>query len=159
MKALDPALPTFAQYGGEHWRVAAGIPANSIFVFADRVQFVCGGAALMTLGFWLATLARLRQEGERLSVAPALLRSVALTGAMAGLCYQLFILGPRMNASLKAWLGAALDGDTVRAETLRAVFDADHPTASRTLGFTAACVLAGLIVHLWNPPMARIEKA
>ncbi|MDI1288967.1 MAG: hypothetical protein PSX37_03320 [bacterium] len=155
MKSLEPSLPSFALYEGEHWRIAAGIPANNIFGIVDRIQFVCGGVALMTLGFWMSTLARLRQEGQSIAVIPALLRTVAISGAMAGLCYQLFILGPRMSIALKKWIAAASAGDTATAETFRAAFDTDHPSASRTLMFTAACVIFGLVVHLWNPPAAR----
>lgn len=159
MKELAPTLPAFELYSGEHWRVAAGIPANTIFGIADRIQFICGGIALMTLGFWMSTLARLKNEGHSIAFIPALLRTLAITGAMAGLCYQLFILGPRMSTALKQWLAAAVAGDNAAAESFRAAFDTDHPTASLTLSFTAVCVLFGLIVHLWNPPTVRDHAA
>jgi len=150
MKTLNPLVPAFREYAGEHWRLAAGVPANNIFTLADRIQFVCAGAALMTLGFWLAGLARRKQEGDSVSLPAAVLRITTLTGAMAGLCYQLFILGPRMGAALRNWVVAATEGRTSDAEAFRAIFDADHPAASRTLGLTALCVLMCLTVHLWN---------
>ncbi len=149
MKSLDPTIPALSGYSGEHWRLAAGIPANIIFTRADRIQFVCAGLGLMTLGFWLSGLVGLRQRGEHVSIAGAVTRIATFSGAMGGLCYQLFILGPRMNLALKQWLAAANTGDSSRAEAFRAAFDADHPAASRTLGFTSVCVAACLVTHLW----------
>ncbi len=143
VKALNPSLPAFAAYTGDHWMIAAGRVADRTFAVSDAAQFVC--ALLAGLGLVLG-----RPIGDASwRTARSALRITFLSGALTALAYQLFVLAPRMNANLQAHWAAAAVGDDARAQTLREVFTADHPTASATLGMIAVLVAICLGLAAW----------
>lgn len=143
VKALDPSLPGFAAYTGDHWMIAAGRVADRTFAVSDAAQFVC--ALLAGLGLVVR-----RPIGDAAwRTARSALRITFLSGAITALAYQLFVLAPRINANLQAHWTAAAAGDNATAQTQRAAFTADHPTASATLAVIATLVAVCLGLAAW----------
>lgn len=145
MKSLHPALPDFAHYSGEHWKIAGGFVANRIFLIVDSVQLVCASTAILTLGLTLlrANKAPVGSPARRPPLAGT--RILLLTFACALLAYELLILSPRMALNLNNFWTAAKDGNRAVADAAQAAFDADHPIASNVLVATAAAVLLLLV--------------
>lgn len=146
MKALNPTLPQFSAYTGEHWRIAAGSIAQRLFLACDTVGLACGILSILTLGLSLFSLRKL----GRTSVALPAVRvaAVSLAGALLG--YQLFMLGPEMGRNLARYYAAAQSGDMAAAATHQAAFAAQHPTATTVMGSLAACTLIALLAGLWH---------
>jgi len=148
MRSLEPELPAYSAYGGEHWRLAAGIVQNEVFKIADVAQFVLATVCLASL---LGMLVFGGLSTRRVSTG---VRIVVLCVAMSLTSYHLFILGPRMQASARVYWDAARAGDTAVADRARAAFNADHPTASNVLGATAVSTLALAAVGAWSAASA-----
>ncbi len=146
MRKLDPRLPEFAAYEGEHWRIAAGHIANRLFLINDMVQLAGVLVTLLTFGLLLLTTKRAAAG----VLWPYVLRAVLLSAASILVAYQLFILAPRMQTNLQAFWDAARAGDAARAEALRSAFEVDHPTASNVLVATGVCVLLSLLTAAWS---------
>ncbi|MGP1271979.1 MAG: DUF4149 domain-containing protein [Phycisphaerales bacterium] len=137
VKAIDPTLPAYTEYAGEHWRLAAGLVAARIFAIGDIVQFI---AALVT-GVSLAIIALSRSAWA--TRVTTFFRLVAFGIALLLLAYNLFVLGPRMNGHLTDYWTAARAGQNEQAERARNAFMDDHGPATNTL---AGTVLATLVL-------------
>lgn len=146
MKELQPRLEAFAAYPEDHWKIAAGQVATRLFVACDAVQMVCAGVCFCTLGL---VLSGMKKEGIRAGGA-MLLRALALTVAMGLVCYQLFVLGPRMQANVQSFWTFAKAGEVTRAGEFEKAFNADHPTSTNVLGGTAAAVLMLIVSGAWS---------
>jgi hypothetical protein len=137
MRELRPTLGLFEGFGGDHANLAAGWIAARVFAAADIGQFAGTVLALATV-LGLVTIGRVpRTKGTGARV-------VLVCVVVTLVSYKLFVLGPRMDANLRAYWAAAQQGQTDRAESFRAAFAADHPGASRTIGATAIAALAAL---------------
>jgi hypothetical protein len=145
MRALRPRLEDFAGYPGEHWKLAAGQVAQKLFVACDTVQLLCAGVCFLTLGL---VLSRMKKEGGR-ARGGMLVRALALTVAMGLVCYQLFVLGPRMYANSREYWDSARAGEVERANAAQAAFAKDHPTSTNVLGGTATAVLMLIVSGAW----------
>lgn len=144
MKGLAPTIPAYGAYTGEHWRIAAGTPAATLFDICDGIQLGCAMIAAVSL----MTLVYVGKAPVR---RPAMLvRIGALALAFVALGYQLFFLSPGMRTNLLAFWIAAKEGKNEAAEVFRAAFDAAHPKATAALAAVAACVLVSLITGAWS---------
>lgn len=141
MKELGPHLDAFAAHPNDHWKIAAGQVAQRLFVACDAVQLVCGGVCFLTLGLVLSRLKKDGGSGGRWM----LLRILALSLAMGLLCYQLFVLAPRMNTNVRAYWTLAKMGEIENADRAEAAFAKDHPTATNVLGGTTAAVVVLIV--------------
>lgn len=142
MRTLDPRLPAYAAYEGEHWVLGAGRIAERIFRVADAAQVGAAAAAILTA---LALVAMVRGSARSIFGAVWLL---GLAGGSGVLGARLLWLGPRMDAALhRAW-DAALAGDTPAAEAARGVFGSLHPAASNLMAATLVLVLIALVAVL-----------
>ena len=126
MRELDPRLPGFAGFGGDHWKLAAGRAQSNIFIWADFIQLGAAALAFLTLG--------LRLIGA---------------GVVLVAC-NLMILAPRMNPHLKAYWQLAREGQTVEANGEATEFSAYHPAATTVHGGTAVAVLVALVAGAWS---------
>lgn len=144
MRRVAPILPDFAAYPGEHWKIAAGSVANRVFLVVDSIQLACAVIAILTLGL---TFAAAGKAVPGLRIRPPLggARLALLTIASTLLCYELFILSPRMAIHLSDYWAAAREGRLAAADIAKAAFDADHPTASGVLSTTAVAVLLSIV--------------
>lgn len=142
MKSLDPRLPAFSHYTGEHWLIAGGKIAQRGFLVADVVQFPAALLAFGTLGWMIAarTLAPHR--------ASTIVRSLALAIALAAFASLLLIVTPRFNTALTAYWQAALAGDNASTATHKAAVDELHPMLSNLMGVMAASVFIALIAGI-----------
>lgn len=143
-RELDPQLPAYAGYEGEHWRLAGGQIAARVFLATDIIQF--GAVLAAGISFAVATLF----FGLPMRRLSTFLRAALLLGLICVLSYQFFLLAPEMNANLRQYWSAALAGDTAAAEGFRAAFDQDHPVATRLLVANTIQVLALLVVGVWT---------
>ncbi len=150
MKSLDPQLPAYAGYTGDHWMLAAGRIADRIFDATDTAQVGAAGVALLT------GVALLAARGLRARPPIALAWLVALAAALGVLAYTLTVLRPRMTTNLVTYWDAASRADNPAAEAARAAFSAEHPLASNLMAATALLVLLALILIV---PAAGIGKA
>jgi len=142
MRDLAPTLGRFEAYTGEHWRLAAGIPAARLFAILDLVQFLCAGAAFATLAAGLASWL-----GRSASTA---VRTVAVGVAMASFSYGFFIVGTRMTELAKTYWAEAEAGNLEAAERAQSAFSAMHPRATQAMGVTAVSVAVGLVAGAWQ---------
>lgn len=143
-KELDPRLPAYAGFEGEHWRLAGGQIAARIFLATDIIQF--GAVLLAGITFALGTLL----FGVPMRRLSTFLRAALLLGLICVLSYQFFLLAPEMNANLRQYWSAAMSGDTAAAEGFREAFDRDHPLATRLLVANTIQVLALLVIGVWT---------
>lgn len=143
VRDLRPTLPDYSLYQGEHWRIAAGKPADRMFIICDAIQFVCAMIAAISL----ATLVFAGRV--RVRRAAMLVRIAMLVVAFALLGARFFFLQPWMDTNLRAFWEAAEKGDNASAERFRAAFDADHPIASNMLAATLLCVLVTMVLGAW----------
>lgn len=136
MKALDPKLPEYAQFSGDHWMIAAGKVMNKAFLVSDWIGVVCAVLAAITL---VVVLVGTRTRFAR----PAtVLRTVALAAAIAALVYSVGVLRPHMQHELRAFWDAARAGDNQAAAIHQKAFDEMHPQAS-------FLIVAQLVLALW----------
>lgn len=143
-KALDPQLPAYAAYDGEHWRIVAGTIANQIFLYSDLIQFACAAVAGTTV--LLAALA-LGSNWKRISFGA---RPPLVFGALSVFAYGFFILRTEMNEHLTMYWLAAEAGENDAAETARLAFAELHPTASALLGATCVLVAAAVVFQVFS---------
>lgn len=144
MKGLDPRLPQFTAYAGEHWRLAAGRIGQQVFLICDLIQFACAVLAIGTFLVQVFLLGLARRRGQ------AMLRGFLLAIAMSGIAGELLILAPAMNASLKAYWAAAQSGDGAAAAVHQKAFSDLHPMATNVLVITLLAVACSLIAAAWT---------
>jgi hypothetical protein len=144
VKALDPVIPSYSAYTGEHWRIVAGKPANMVFLYSDIIQFGCCIFAMASL---LGTVLLLGSSWKRLFVG---VRVVLLTGAMCVFGWSFMVHTPAMNAEAGMYWRAAEAGENDIAATHQQRFAAMHPAATKLLGTTTLIVLASLIAGAWG---------
>jgi len=148
MKGLDPKLPAFAEYTGDHWMIAAGRAADRIFSINDALQLACALVVVVTLAAG-AVWCNLRPTGLR-----GVLRLLALCVALVALGFQLFVLAPRMSLNLKTYWQAAQAGDRPLADRHQAAFSTDHTTAQNTLATITLAVGVLLLLSVWPQGLA-----
>lgn len=146
MKSVNPTLPDFPGFEADHWKIAAGVVQQRIFVVSDIVQLIAAAAAFLTLGLRLSGWGVPRAQRRRAT----LVRALAVAAAMLLLSYHLLILAPRLSLNIAEYYEHARAGRVPEARASQALFDADHPAASRILTVTAACVLTALCASLWS---------
>lgn len=153
VKALNPQLPDYAGYTGEHWLIAAGQPAARIFLIADGVQMVCATLCIVTMGV-LLFLSRIP-----LRRPSAVVRVCALAAAVCILGFQSVYLRPRMDLNMRGHWEAAIQGNNAEAAKFKQIFDADHPLASRLMGANALAVFVALVAGAWNAVTPNVVPA
>ncbi|HLO39786.1 MAG TPA: hypothetical protein VK176_02095 [Phycisphaerales bacterium] len=149
LKPLNPHLPDFAQFPGEHWRIAGGAIGNRLFTISDIFQLA--GPIVCTL-FFIPILLRERStaaEAPRLG-GITIARSVILLLACALGLYQSLILGPDMRHTIEAFWSAARAGNLDTAASLQAAFDASHPKARIIMESSALLTFLLIILGLWS---------
>lgn len=144
MKRLDPKLPGYAGFEGEHWSLAAGQLANRVFVIADSAQFVGAMAAGVTFA---VLVARRHVAADRLSTW---VRGLSLSVGIACVAGLLIVVQPGMQSSFRAYWSAAEQGLTQEALRARGAADALHPWASRLIMGGTVCALTGLLAAGWG---------
>lgn len=142
IKELDPLLPEYTAYTGEHWRLAAGLPAERIFLVADIAGFVCSFLAAATFGC-LATFFRLPVKSPT-----TISRAFVLAVALACFASNLIIIRPQMNSALNTYRAAALRGDNQAALTHQQAFADLHPIASNLMIALLVSVLLTFVLAL-----------
>lgn len=137
MRDLDPRLPGYASYTGEHWMIAAGHVGRRVFSIADRAQLVVSAVAVVSL----AVATRLGLSGG----VWLAIRWIAVGVAASLAVYNGLVLAPAMDQDLTTYWAAAREGDGAKAAQYKAAFSAAHPHASMVLQVGAASVLVGVI--------------
>lgn len=144
MRELDPTLPGYPKYTGEHWMLAAGHIANRIFVIGDMIQAACAVVAGLTLA---AALMARRFSPFGISAG---LRMIGMLVAFGSLSYQFGSLRPDMRRNLDQYWVAAQEGRNEDAEMYRTRFRELHPAASRSLAIGGGAVLVALLAGGWS---------
>lgn len=143
MRELQPVLAPYAAYEGEHWPIAAGTIANSVFFYADSAQLGLAMVAASTLGY-------LAFHGKLGGRVVGIVRLLALGVALLAFGFQLFFVRPEMDTDLVLYWEAARNGETQLAQTHRDAFNDRHPTVSRLMGLTAASSLVLAVAGGWG---------
>jgi hypothetical protein len=143
VRDLDPSLPHYADYAGDHWRILAGQVANRLFRIGDWVQLVCALSAAATLAWACGIAPRPSQRAIMARWCGACVLAMLLVFTFA-------VLRPRMSANAEAYWDAARRGDDRAAQAYQSAFNADHPVASRTLALSAAALIAQIAVTAWS---------
>jgi hypothetical protein len=159
LKPLNPQLPDFAAYTGEHWRIAAGHVGNRLFAVSDAFQLVC--PIVCTL-FLLPVVfgKRVQADGTRAKLgALGIARLILLAIAVVLGLYQSLILGPHMRETIEAFWAAARAGNMEAAAPLQTAFDADHPKARFVMESSAFAVLGVIVTGLWRKADSGLQTA
>jgi hypothetical protein len=153
LKGLDPALPEFATYGGEHWRLLGGYVAERLFIGADVVGFlaICVGGGSFALACWKGY-----PHPRSWTAAVRALLIMAMVGIMT---YRFAVLDPAMQADLAAYRQAASLGDTTNAQTLQLEYDKHHQTASNVMVASLLLSLSALVFTLASTRRVLTGKA
>jgi len=151
MKQLDPSLPAYANYTGQHWLLAAGHAAEKLFLIADIVQFICALLAIISFIALFITAASAKHTPAHTNISRLglLARGTALGVALACLAGNLVIVAPAMNRALRAYREAAQQGLTDQALAHQAAFSELHPVASNLLIATTIATITALIMGIW----------
>lgn len=144
MRRLEPSLPAYANYTGEHWTIAAGHVMARVFWVTDMVQFVAAIIAIATFGLGLIFAASAMRR------AATIVRAFLLLTLGASLSYSLLMLAPTMNANLARYWNAAQQGQSEQAAQYREAFEQDHPKATLALSANAALTFAALVIGAWS---------
>ncbi|MCC6908523.1 MAG: hypothetical protein IT430_11315 [Phycisphaerales bacterium] len=145
MKDIAPVVPEFEQYTGLHSTLVAGRVMSSVFFVQDVIELLAmTGVILILIGHFVAFKLSMRAKANvlRLLVAALLLLLVS---------YKTFVLAPRMYHNLGVYWTAAQAGEIDKAETAKAAFDADHPTAR-----TVMIITFGLLVVFYFASAAAL---
>lgn len=165
LKRLDPVLPGYSAYEGEHWRLLGGYVAERLFIGADIVGFlaVCIGGGAFALACWKG-----HPHPRTWTAAVRALLIMAMVGIMT---YRFAVLDPAMQQDLSAYRQAAALGDTGNALAFQSAYDIRHKTASNVmvasllitlgaLGYTMATtgrVMTGKAADT-TPPTPRLQE-
>lgn len=143
MRELNPHFISFDQFTGNHADLGAGFIQARVFAAVDVVQFVGVLVGLVTL---------IVSAGARHAVQTksTVLRSILLGITLLLFGYQFFVLAPRMDGNAIQYWQAAHAGKLEQAESYRAAFTADHPTATRTFALLGVCVLGVFVAGAWT---------
>lgn len=135
LKGLDPSLPEFAAYSGEHWKLLGGYVAERLFIGADVVGFlaICLGGGAFALACWKG------YPHPRSWIAA--IRALLIMAMMGIMTFRFASLDPAMQLDLAAYRQAAALGDTENALAMQAEYDKHHKTASNVM---AASLLVSL---------------
>jgi hypothetical protein len=144
VKKMDPQLPAYSAYTGEHWRIVGGHIGEPMFLAVDLVQFVC---LLLTFGTLTAIAFSRDESTRRISFA---VRSLALLVAFVTFCWRFFVVTPPLNETLQAYWKAAQAGNNDQAGVYQAAFDAGHGTSSTLMQITLAAMLVATFAGIWN---------
>jgi hypothetical protein len=143
-KDLDPRLPGYESYTGEHYLIVGGKMAQTVFFVTDIVQFACTLLAVATL---IAVFGIRRAESRR----PAMLvRMSSVVVAMAAVASLLMIVNPKITSATRAYWEAARAGDTALALSHKAIAGDTHPYASALMVTAAVSVLLALVAAVWS---------
>lgn len=144
IKSLNPALPAYDHYTGEHWVLAGGKIASRLFLACDSIQFAAGILCAISLGT-LIFVARVPALRPAITV-----RICSLILALGLLGYQFFFFFPKFNGNMLLYWDAAQRGDNAAAASFKAAFDSDHPRATVFLGVSTVAVLMALVFGAWS---------
>jgi hypothetical protein len=150
IKSLDPHIPSYTSFTGDHWMVVAGHAANGVFVAADIIQFICASLCILTMALLLF---RARLPIDRPS---AYLRVAGLAIAICVFAFYAIYLRTRMDLNIRGFWEAAQAGRNEDAARFQKVFDADHPLASTLMGTIAVTTLVTLLSAAWNAATAGV---
>jgi hypothetical protein len=152
LKGLRLNVAGFTVPEADQWSLVGGMVAAKFFLVADIAGYVLGGLATVSLAILVF---------RRTSLPPVLhmsrthlaVRIITTALAMCILCYQLFILAPRMNENLKGYWSSAAASPTPETQSaaakFKASFDVDHPEASKVLVALAIATLAASLAAAW----------
>jgi hypothetical protein len=131
IKSLDPSIPDYAAYTGEHWLLLAGVPASRLFAGLD-------GLSVAALFLAVLTAFLMQRESEKMWVLVARWALLALLAA--AVIYQTSVFHPKMFGELTKYWDAAKLGDNTLANTHRDAFRALHPDSTTLLATVAALI-------------------
>lgn len=144
MKAMDPHVPEFEAYTGDHWLIVAGAVGEFTFLTADFIQFGCVVLAILTL------LASIIAFGLPLARISTMIRAGLLGIGVMLVAYEIFVLAPEMNLNLKQYWAAAKDGNMAEAQRFRDAFMANHPLSRNVLAGCTLAAFASIIASVWS---------
>lgn len=143
MKDLDPLVPAYALYEGDHWRLAAGDLMNFLFNVVD----VVGVAALLVAGVCtFAALFARRSMGGTGVLGKFRMLALAVSGGL--MIYAVGVLRPQMDDAFNAHRAAATAGDNAGAVEAQAAFDELHAPASNAHVAQLVAVAAALVLSV-----------
>jgi hypothetical protein len=138
MRLSEPALPEFAAYEGEHWRLLAGLMADRVFDVVDGV----GVASALVAGLSLALAAA---RGLRVRRPAVMIRVIAVLLAALLVSVNLFVMRPLLGQEVRAYRDVARAGDLQGAQEHREAYDVRHAIARGIQTSLAGVVLVALV--------------
>jgi len=152
-KALDPRLPGYEAYTGEHYLIVGGKMAQTVFFVTDVVQFACSLAAVVSL---IVIVGAARNEARRLAIV---VRTSAVIIALAAVAALLLVVNPKLIAATSAYWKAAKAGDMEAVGVHRAIAADTHPYASALMVTVAIMVLLAIVSAVWSIARPHVPVA
>lgn len=143
MRRLDPSLPGYERYTGEHWSIAGGHIAGPLIDACTLVQSIAAALAAATLGLALRAQARVSGRGERRRTW-TFVRAAVIAVPILSLGYQALVLGPPMDRDLRLYWDAARAGENQAAAAHKAAFYENHTAGSALFAVNALAVCVAL---------------
>lgn len=141
LKSLDVNIPSYSQagYTVDHWAIAAGHVMERVFFAYDLIQILsCTGIVVFTVCHFVIFKLPFRK-------CVNIIRWVSLSLLVVTVCWNTFVVAPRMNHNLRQHWDYALQGDVDNAIIHKEAFNSDHPQA-RFLMECNVFLLATLII-------------
>ena len=142
MKELDPTLPAYALYEGQHWRIAAGSVMNPLFSAVGTIGMVALFIAAAVFALRIVTWKR------GIGWFPIVTRTVLFIGLCFVQCVTHFGLWRQMDQLFRMFSQGAQEGDVYFAEDALAKFNLLHPIATPMMSVLLFLIVAYLIVSL-----------
>jgi hypothetical protein len=138
MKRLDPRLPGFESYTGDHWRIAAGKVAAQVFGAVSIAPLWVVGLYLFVFGGMCFSARNARESRTRfLTVFAVYLGSTAINSVFG-----------RMQHLIEAHWEAARSGEQALAASTQQEFAAMHPWATGAMLVDAAFAITLMVMSV-----------
>lgn len=151
MKELNPTLPGFAGYTGEHWLIAAGRPATSLFRIYQCASGVLAGLTVISLIVTCSGRPRGWMRSPSMTVYLFLMLALVVVQVMEQTLHS------TMRVNLMGYWEMAGRHETAAALNLKDQFGALHKQSELITGIEAVLLAFAILVFgyrqafgLWN---------
>jgi hypothetical protein len=147
LKGVGVRLPEYSSDPSGHYRIAAGMVAQKVFLVGDFLMFPLSLVAAVTLGILIVVY---RVSSVR---AAMMVRGIGLSFAIAALAALLLVVTPQINAaSQRHWAAARIGDASAAAPHIKAVDDL-HPIATLLMSIEFIGVVIALGAAAWSHTM------
>lgn len=145
VKGMGVTSAEYAEYPGEHWRLVAGGPANTLFVVTTYAGLAAGllGVVMIVSVTW--------GRSGKMSHA----RRIAWAACVVVWLGYCVLLAPLMQRHFAEYRSAARQGDVSAATEYAEKFRSLHPWATRVMAAEAILLVLSIGLAVLDAPACR----